>query len=122
MKVIKAFGDGKNPEYFQLKGLFTPGKWQFSVRMHTGGAKYISQASGEFDLMVDLTWGEYTMPLKGKISAHNTGINVDYAKMIVLTPDVYIYDPTNNVQLAVYPNSVVSPLVTDYALGVLIDG
>ena len=122
MKVIKAFGNGANPEYFQLNGLFTPGKWQFAIRMHTGGSKYIYQASGEFDLMVDLTWGEYTMPVTGKVSAHNDGVNVDYAKMIVLTPDVYIYDPTNNVQLAVYPNSVVSPLVTDYALGVLIDG
>ena len=117
--VIKAYGDAENPEYFELNGEFQPGYWKFYLYLHTGGSKYIYQASGVFDVMVDCTLaGKYVTPLTGKVSAHNTAINVDYGKLIELEPSVLIIDRTTTVKLALYPNSIVSPLADDYALGV----
>lgn len=119
MVVLKGYGDGNNPENFTLNGEFQPGYWKFFLYLHTGGTKYIYQASGQFDVMVDCTPAEkYTTPLVGKVSAQATGINADYGKLIVLEPSLLIVDPTASVKLVLYPCSIVSPLQSDYALGV----
>ncbi len=119
MVVLKGYGNGQNSETFTLNGEFQPGYWKFFLYLHTGGSSYLYQATGQFDVMVDCTPAEkYTTPLLGKVSAHSTGVSGGYGKMIALEPSLLIVDPTTSVKLALYPCSVITPLTSDYALGV----
>lgn len=114
MDIIKAYGNGANPQVFTLNGVVSPGRWRLMGNLITGGPKYVYQAFGIFEVCGDLTINSAAFPMMGKIGYHNTGINNDYAKMVQFEPDILITSPTSGITFTFYPNSVVQSITTNY--------
>lgn len=113
----RAHGNAANPEVFSFVQKFPIGKYKIFLKINTGGSKYIQVANGEFPVMADLQIGtDYTMPLRGKVSFHDTGVNSSYPKLVPLDPEFYVPAETSTLTLTYYPSSLMTILASDYAI------
>lgn len=122
LKGINTSGSS-SPETFSFGQSFTSGIWKLSVTVVTGNSNTnLYQGLGVFPVYGNFTFAGYASLVRGRVPVFSTGINgTGYARYISFDEEIVLFAPsTSSPKLTLYPNSVILPGSTDYALGVLI--